>query len=84
MKKTLKKLPLIIVLLLAACIYYYVTIPAFNIHSTGTWMFLICGWAVIVLLFSWRKIRFTKGGKLEYEKEKGFTFAKLGFGILGS
>ena len=82
MKKSLKKLPLIIVLLLAACIYYYVTIPAFNIHATGTWMFLICGWAVIVLLFSWRKIRFTKTGKLEYEKEKGFTFTKLGFGIL--
>ena len=83
MKKSLKKLPLIIVLLLAAAIYYYVTIPAFNIHSTGTWMFLICGWAVIVFLFSFRKIRFTKNGKLEYEKEKGFTFAKLGFGILG-
>lgn len=82
MKKSLKKLPLIIVLLLAACIYYYVTIPAFNIHATGTWMFLICGWAVIVLLFSWRKIRFTKTGKLEYEKEKGVTFTKLGFGIL--
>ncbi|MCI8376488.1 MAG: CvpA family protein [Lachnospiraceae bacterium] len=83
MKKSLKKLPLIILILLAACIYYYVTIPAFNIHATGTWMFLICGWAVIVLLFSWRKFRFTKGGKLEYEKEKGFTFTKLGFGILG-
>ena len=54
MKKSLKKLPLIILILLAACIYYYVTIPAFNIHATGTWMFLICGWAVIVLLISWR------------------------------
>lgn len=81
MKKLLGKLLILLVALAAAFGYYYVTLPAFNIHSTGTWMFLIVGWIVIVFLGSLRKFRFQKKG-IEYEDKKGFSFTKLGLGIL--
>ena len=77
MKKLLGKLLILLVALAAAFGYYYVTLPAFNIHSTGTWMFLIVGWIVIVFLGSLRKFRFQKKG-IEYEDKKGFSFTKLG------
>ena len=51
MKKLLKKLVLLLVLALAAFLYYYVALPAFNIHSIETWFFLIVGWLVLVLPF---------------------------------
>ena len=44
-------------------------------------MFLIVGWIVIVFLGSLRKFRFQKKG-IEYEDKKGFSFTKLGLGIL--
>ncbi len=73
---------MVLALLLAAFLYYYVTIPAFNIHSSGTWMFLLVGWAVLVFLGSFRKIRITKKGYVTYEDKKGVTFSKVGLGIL--
>ncbi|MCI8598021.1 MAG: CvpA family protein [Lachnospiraceae bacterium] len=82
MKKLLWKLLALILGLGAAFAYYYVTIPAFNIHSLGTWMFLIVGWLVLVLLGSFRKFRFTKKGAVTFEDKKGFSFTKAGFGVL--
>lgn len=41
MKKIKWKLIGIAIVVLAAFIYYYVTIPAFNLHSSGTWSFII-------------------------------------------
>ena len=46
MKKSSKKLIGILIVILLACIYYYVTIPAINIHSSEFWIFIIftdCG-----------------------------------------
>ena len=37
MKKSSKKLIGILIVILLACIYYYVTIPAINIHSSEFW-----------------------------------------------
>lgn len=59
---------LVLGLILAAGIYYYITIPAINIHSTGLWAFLIglvlmIGCAVAV--YSLKKsghIRFNRNG----------------------
>ena len=54
MKTKTKGLIALIVVIVAA-IYYYVTIPAINIHSTDTWgavLFLIVI-ALIVELFLW-------------------------------
>ena len=55
-------------ILLAAAIYYYITIPAINIHSTGLWAFMIglalmlgCACAVRSLKKK-GSIKFTKNG----------------------
>ena len=55
-------------LLLAAAIYYYITIPAINIHSTGMWAFMIGLVLMIGCAVAVRKLkksghmRFTKNG----------------------
>ncbi|MDD3796606.1 MAG: CvpA family protein [Lachnospiraceae bacterium] len=52
MKLSMKLKIIIGVLLLAAAgIYYYVEIPAFSIHSTGTWQFVMVGVLVLLLLY---------------------------------
>ncbi len=43
--------------LLVAAVYYYITLPAFNIHSAGMWMFLITLAAILTFLFSFRRLR---------------------------
>ena len=83
MKKLLKKLVLLLVLALAAFLYYYVALPAFNIHSIETWFFLIVGWLVLVLLFSFRKFDFSRKGTVQYHDKKGFSFTKAGLAVLG-
>lgn len=56
MKKAGKRILITIALLLIAFVYYYVTIPAINIHSVGTWWFLIGGIAAISILPMVRRI----------------------------
>lgn len=51
------KLLLALAVVIAASIYYYVTIPAINIHSGGFWMFIISLVVVLTLLLSARSIR---------------------------
>ncbi len=36
-------------------VYYYVTIPAINIHSTDTWFYLIVVILVVAAVYIWRK-----------------------------
>lgn len=66
MKKGLKGLIISIIVLIALGIYYYVTIPAINIHSTGTWtaiLFLLVVMMIVCLLRKYRKEReFAAGG----------------------
>lgn len=50
------KLLLALAVVIAAAVYYYVTIPAINIHSGGFWMFIISLVVVLTLLFSARKL----------------------------
>lgn len=55
MKTKTKGLIALIVVIVAA-IYYYVTIPAINIHSTDTWgavLFLIVIALIVKLFFLW-------------------------------
>ena len=44
-----------VVLLLVASIYYYVTLPAINIHSGGFWFFIILLLIVIAVTYILRK-----------------------------
>ena len=41
MKKGKIKALLVLLVIVLAGIYYYVTIPAINIHSTGIWIFIL-------------------------------------------
>lgn len=49
------KLLAVIGVILLAAIYYYVALPAINIHSTDFWMFLIVLIIVIALIYVRRK-----------------------------
>ena len=41
--------------LIAAVIYYYITLPAINIHSSGFWFFLLGAVAVVMVIYVLRK-----------------------------
>lgn len=58
MKKGLRNLIIILAGLTAAFLYYYIALPAINIHSAGFWMFLITLLMVLLLAYAAKK-----GGK---------------------
>lgn len=61
------KLLAVIGVILLAAIYYYVALPAINIHSTDFWMFLIVLIIVIALIYVRRK----KLNRYELKESKG-------------
>ena len=54
MKKKLKVLSVILAILLAS-IYYYITLPAINIHATGFWTFIMTLILVVIVYYVFRK-----------------------------
>ena len=76
-----RKLLIAIVVILAAGLYYYVALPAFNIHSSDTCFFIIFLLVVVAVIYAVRK----KIGKAELRTSKTmkfFGFAILGLGII--
>lgn len=76
-----RKLLIAIVVILAAGLYYYIALPAFNIHSSDTWFFIIFLLVVVAVIYAVRK----KIGKAELRTSKTmkfFGFAILGLGII--
>ena len=76
-----RKLLIAIVVILAAGLYYYIALPAFNIHSSDTWFFIIFLLVVVAVIYVVRK----KIGKTELRTSKTmkfFGFAILGLGII--
>lgn len=63
----MKKITLISILtilgLIAAYIYYYITLPAINIHSPGFWFFLIGGLLVLSIIVGIVTSNYDKAGK---------------------
>lgn len=59
MKKGTAKVMAVIVLILLAGIYYYVELPAINIHATGFWTFLLLVIAAILVIYIFRKKLFS-------------------------
>lgn len=55
MKKTVRKLIIILLAALAAFVYYYISLPAINIHSSGFWMFIITIIVVAAVVYAIRK-----------------------------
>lgn len=84
MKSRKGKILAVIVVLILAGIYYYVTIPAINIHSSGFWTFLI---AVLVLILAYTALRGTRLHSVDDIKElrylKGRKVIKILLGLIG-
>jgi hypothetical protein len=55
MKKAKTKILLTLLILVLACIYYYVTLPAINIHAAGLWGFWIAVVVIILAIYAWKK-----------------------------
>ena len=67
MKKAGKNILIAVILLVVAFVYYYVTIPAFNNHSVGTWWFVIGAVVVLSILALVRKM-FRENQKFEIKR----------------
>ena len=81
MKKGIKKLILVLVVLVAAFIYYYVTLPALNIHSVGLWWFLIGAILMLSAFFMIKSV--AKHNALSKKKELEFTKETIGLSRFG-
>ena len=55
MKKGTAKIATIILLILLAGLYYYIELPAINIHATGFWTFLLVVIAAILVIYIFKK-----------------------------
>lgn len=69
MKKVMKYAIITAIALIAAFVYYYVTIPAFNIHSVGTWWFIIGAVAVAGFALEGRKLIQERRAGVEFVRE---------------
>lgn len=54
------KLLAVLAVIVIAAVYYYVAIPAVNIHSSGFWMFLIALVVLGLLFYGGRKASIQK------------------------
>ena len=54
MKNKLKVLSVILAVILAG-IYYYITLPAINIHASGFWTFIMTLILVVIVYYIFRK-----------------------------
>ncbi|HIY18436.1 MAG TPA: CvpA family protein [Candidatus Blautia avistercoris] len=75
MKSKKGKIIAVLAVLIIAGIYYYVTIPAINIHATGFWIFLIALLVLCLFLYGIRKVR-------SPEELKTNKVIKAGLGII--
>ena len=55
MKNMKMKIIGVIAFLIVAGIYYYVTLPAINIHSKDFWVFLIILMVLLIVWYGWKK-----------------------------
>ena len=75
--KLKNKLLIAVILILAAGLYYYVSLPAFNFHSSDTWFFVLFLLAAVLVIYILRR----KPDKKELKNSKMVRF--LGTVILG-
>ena len=78
MKKTKTKILTVLVLILLAGIYYYVKLPAINIHADGFWMFLLVVKAAVAVFYIGRRRLFRK----EDIKASGIAKGLIGLFLL--
>ena len=78
MKKTKTKILTVLVLILLAGLYYYVKLPAINIHADGFWMFLLVVIAAVAVFYIGRRRLFRK----EDIKASGIAKGLIGLFLL--
>lgn len=84
MKKAGIKILLGIILCAAAFLYYYITLPAINIHSVGTWWFILIALLVISVLLGIRRyVKEHKHVKNISNVSIRFRFKELGIAKFG-
>ncbi len=71
-----KKLLVVLVILIALAVYYYVTLPAINVHSSDTWMMGIFLLLVLLIVYAVRK-RLRRDELRENKVVKGFGIVIL-------
>mgnify|MGYP000411713876 CR=1 FL=1 len=71
MKKTKTKILTVLVLILLAGIYYYVKLPAINIHADGFWMFLLVVIAAVAVFYIGRRRLLPQRGYQGFRIAKG-------------
>lgn len=83
-KKVLQFLIVVLLGLIALAVYYYVTIPAINIHSSGTWGAMLVLLAVLIALLLARQLKKNRSSDVEgvtfrfQLKDVGLTVKLLG------
>lgn len=78
MKKFKVKLGVVLAVIALAAVYYYVSLPAFNIHSADLWMFMI----VLVILIGAMYIGKKKPTRYEIKELKGIKIIMAVFVIV--
>lgn len=78
MKKTTKVILAVLALLIVGSIYYYVSLPAINIHASGFWTFLIL--LLVFLLAIYILGRMKKGDS--FRTVKSNKLFKIGAGVI--
>ena len=81
MKKWMRNLILLLIGLAAAGVYYYVTLPAINIHSTGFWFFIITLLAIVIVAYG---IRTASREQVESEIMERFGIRFHTYGLKGN
>ena len=79
--KTSKKLLIAVLVVIIAGIYYYISLPAFNLHSSDTWFFMIFLLIVLLFIIIFRK-KFRKEEIKHSKIVKSLGFAILGLGVI--
>ena len=62
MKKKMLYPIAVLVILFAAFVCYYITLPALNIHSAGCWFFIMGALAAVMIVYGLRKARIELAG----------------------
>ena len=72
MKKKIKLIAVVIALLFIG-VYYYVALPAINIHSSETWFFMFVILLILMVVYMGRK----KPSREEAKRDKGIKVFSL-------
>lgn len=70
------KLFAVLAAIILAGIYYYVTIPPINIHSSGFWMFILAVMVLVLAIYGVRRVH-------SVEEIKQNKVLKIGIGVVG-